>query len=111
MTLTYHCQYERSNRIQHIQKEIGLGTIVAEQYRRTSREVQSRGYYGKYICLTDTGITIVKSEDKKRVITVYVTTLSELSAVYGGISKAPNELYKKVQYNQTKYIRNGKTIW
>lgn len=111
MTMSYHCQYERANRIQHIIKEIGIGKIVAEQHRRTSYEVQSKGYYGKYVCVTDTGVTIVKSEDKTKVITMYVTTTRELIAVFGGVSKIPTELWDKVGKNQEKYIRNGKTVW
>lgn len=111
MTLSYHCQYERSNRIQHIQREIGLGAIVIEQHRRTSYEQQAKGLYGKYVCITDTGVTIVKTEDRQKVITVYVTTIPELVRVYGGVAKVPTELYKKVSYNQTKYIKDGKTIW
>lgn len=111
MTMTYHCQYERANRINHIINEIGIGNIVLEKYRMTSKEVQSKGFYGKYVCLTDTGITIVKSEDKQTVITMYVTTARELVRLYGGIRNVPSALRKKVDRNQSKYIREGKTIW
>ncbi len=110
-TMSYHCAHERANRIQKIIAEIGLGQIVLERYKLTSAEVAARGYRGKYVCITDTGVTIVKSEDKLTIITMYVTTMRELVALYGGIKKVPAGLRRRVDYNQTKYIRNGKTIW
>lgn len=111
MTLTYHCQYERANRMKKIIQMIGLGQVVAERYAMTSKDVQAKGYTGKYICITDTGITIIKSEDKQKIITVYVTTARELNYVYRGAKNVPCYLQRKVDHNQSKYIRNGKTIW
>lgn len=111
MTMTYHCQYERAQRLQHIMQEIGMGQIVAERYANTSQAVQAKGYKGKYICITDTGITIIKSEDKLKVITMYVTTARELNYVYGGSRRVPDYLRRKVDHNQSKYIKDGKTIW
>lgn len=104
-TMTYHAQYQRANRMQHIIDQIGFGQVIREKYMRAGMEA------GKYICITDTGITIVKSEDKTKVITFYVTTQRELVAVYGGTKKIPSFLRKKVDFNQSKYIRDGKTIW
>ena len=110
-TMTYHCQYERANRIKHIIEEIGLGQIVAEKYSMTSLAVQAKGYTGKYICVTNTGITIIKSEDKQKIITMYVTTARELNYVYGGVNRVPTYLKKRADHNQSKYVREGKTIW
>ena len=47
-TFTYHCQYERANRVQHIVKEIGIGQVIKKSYTA-----------GRYLCITDTGITII----------------------------------------------------
>ena len=104
--MTYHVAVQRANRVQHIISEIGTGNIIKEKYSRFDM-----GRAGRYICLTDTGITIVKSEDKQKIITMYVTTQKELVAVFGGTKKIPAYLRKKVDYNQSKYIKQGKTIW
>lgn len=104
--MTYHVSVERADRVRHIIEEIGLGTIIKEKYIRFSI-----GEAGRYICITDTGITIIKDETKERIITMYVTTKKELLAVYGNAKKIPPYLHKRVDRNQSKYIRGGKTIW
>lgn len=104
--MTYHVAVQRANRVQHIIDEIGIGQIIKEKY-----VCYGIGQAGKYICLTDTGITIVKSEDKLTIITMYVTTQKELVAVFGGVKKIPPFLRKKVDHNQSKFTTNGKTIW
>jgi hypothetical protein len=104
--MTYHCEVQRAERVKHIIKEIGVGQIIKEKY------IQFRvGDAGRYICLTDTGITIIKSEDKQKIITMYVTTQRELVSVFGGTKKIPPYLRKKVDYNQSKFTERGKTIW
>lgn len=104
-TMSYHCKVERNNRVQHIIDEVGLGQIVKEKYN------QYPGRAGTYTCITDTGVTIVKTEDKLTIVTMYVTTFRELVAVYNGTKKIPPYLKKRVDRNQTKYVKNGKTIW
>ena len=106
MNMTYHCEVQRADRVKHIVEEIGLGQIVKEKYTR-----YNIGEAGRYVCLTDTGITIIKSEDKLTVITMYVTTQRELVAVFGGAKNIPAFLKKKVDRNQSKYTKKGKTIW
>ena len=104
--MTYHVAVQRANRVNHIMNDIGLGQVVKEKYVRYSLDKA-----GHYICLTDTGITIIKSEDKQKIITIYVTTQRELVSVFGGTKKVPTFLRKKVDYNQSKYTERGKTIW
>lgn len=104
--MTYHCEVQRANRVKHIVEEIGVGQIIKEKYVR-----YNIGEAGRYICLTDTGITIIKNESKQIVITMYVTTQRELIAVFGGTKKVPTFLKKKVDHNQSKYTQAGKTIW
>jgi hypothetical protein len=106
MEMSYHVQVERADRVKHIIEEIGLGQIIKEKYTRFSLDQA-----GRWVCLTDTGITIVKTEDKLKVITMYVTTQKELVAVFGGAKKVPTFLKKKVDHNQSKYTERGKTIW
>ena len=106
MNMTYHCEVHRADRVKHIIEEIGVGQVIKEKYVR-----YNIGEPGRYICLTDTGVTIIKSEDKATIITMYVTTQRELVSVFGGTKKVPNFLKKKVDHNQSKYTERGKTIW
>ena len=104
--MSYHVKVDRAERVKHIVEEIGVGQIIKEKYVRFSLEQA-----GRYVCLTDTGITIVKTEDKQKIITMYVTTQRELVMVFGGTKKVPPFLKKKVDHNQSKYTEGGKTIW
>ena len=106
MNMTYHCEVHRAERVKHIVQEIGVGQVIKEKYIRYGLEQA-----GRYICITDTGITIVKSEDKEKIITMYVTTQKELVSVFGGTKKIPTFLKKKVDHNQSKFTEKGKTIW
>ena len=105
--MTYHVAVQRANRVQHIIEEIGIGQVIKEKYIGYG----IGGPAGRYICLTDTGITIIKDEQKLKMITMYVTTQRELVSVFGGTKKIPTYLRKKVDYNQSKYTEKGKTIW
>jgi len=105
--MTKHCSHWRAERVQHIINDIGLGQVVREKYVRDV----AAGTAGKYVCITDTGITIIKDEAKAKIITMYVTTFRELVTVYGGQKKIPPYLRKRVDRNQSKYTEGGKTIW
>ena len=104
--MTYHVAVQRADRVKHIVDDIGIGQVIKEKYVRFSLEQA-----GRWVCLTDTGITIVKDEAKEKIITMYVTTQRELVSVFGGTKKVPSFLRKKVDYNQSKYTERGKTIW
>lgn len=104
--MSYHARVQRAERIRKIIEEIGIGQIIKEKYVR-----YDLAQAGKYICITDTGITIVKDETKSTIITMYVTTQNELVAVFGGVKKVPIYLKKKVDHNQSCYTKGGKTIW
>lgn len=106
MEMTYHVAVQRADRVKHITEEIGLGQIIKEKYTRFNLNQA-----GRWVCLTDTGVTIIKSEDKLKIITMYVTTQRELVLVYGGAKNVPVFLQKKVDKNQSKYTQAGKTIW
>ena len=107
MEMTYHVAVQRAERVQHIINEIGLGQVIKEKYVGYGIGAQA----GRYVCITDTGVTIIKDEAKLKVITMYVTTQRELLFVYGGAKKVPVFLKKKVDHNQSKYTQYGKTIW
>lgn len=107
MEMTYHVKVERAERVAQIIKQIGIGQVIKEKYIGYG----IGGQAGRYLCITDTGITLVKSEDKVKLITMYVTTQNELVAVYGGTKKIPPFLRKKVDHNQSLFTQAGKTIW
>lgn len=104
--MSYHVSVQRAERVKHIVNDIGIGQIIKEKYVRFSLEQA-----GRWVCLTDTGITIIKDEKKEKIITMYVTTQRELVSVFGGPKKVPKFLRKKVDSNQSKYTEGGKTIW
>lgn len=110
MNMTYHCRVQRKNRVQEIIDNIGLGQVVREKYIHTQEQIAAKEP-GTYTCITDTGITLIKTEDKQTVITMYVTTYRELVAIYNGERNIPKFLHKRVDRNQSHYIKNGKTIW
>lgn len=105
--MTYHVSVDRAERVKNIVEKIGMGQIIKEKYVGYG----IGGPAGRYICITDTGVTIIKDEKKEKIITIYVTTQKELVQVYGGTKKIPPFLRKKVDYNQSKFTENGKTIW
>ena len=106
MEMTYHVAVQRANRVKHIIEDVGLGQVIKEKYTRYNITEA-----GRWVCITDTGITIIKDEPKQKIITMYVTTQKELVSVFGGVKKVPTYLRKKVDYNQSKYTEKGKTIW
>lgn len=106
MEMTYHVAVQRANRVKHIIEDVGLGQVIKEKYTRYNITEA-----GRWVCITDTGITIIKDEPKQKIITMYITTQKELVAVFGGAKKVPTYLRKKVDYNQSKFTKAGKTIW
>ena len=110
MEMTYHCAIQRRARVDNIIQNIGLGQVVREKYTHTPQQIYM-GQTGRWVCITDTGITLIKSEDKLKIITMYVTTYKELLMVFGGQKNIPSYLRKRVDRNQSAYIENGKTVW
>ena len=108
--LTYHAEVQRAERVKQIQDNIGLGQIVKEVYRCDFDKAQA-GNMGVYLCLTNTGITIVKDGLKEKIITMYVTTFRELVKCFGGVRNIPSYLRKRVDRNQSFFTKRGKTIW
>lgn len=108
--LTKHCEIDRKQRVEEIVKNIGIGQIVKETYIRGFNKIEAN-QQGAYVCITDTGITIVKDETHTKIITMYVTSFKELVIAFKGVNNIPKYLRKKVDQNQVKYIKKGKTIW
>lgn len=110
MDMTYHCRVQRKKRVEEIINRIGLGQVVREKYTHTLEQIAAKEP-GTYTQITDTGITLIVTEDKQHIITMYVTTYRELVAIYGGTKNIPTYLHKRVDRNQSHFTKNGKTIW
>ena len=110
LKMSYHCGVERANRVHNIVEKIGLGQIVKEKYTRNFGQIAA-GNEGRYLCVTDTGIIIVKTEDKQTAITMYVATMKLLAFIYGGNRAIPPYLRRKVDRNQSLYTKYGKTAF
>jgi hypothetical protein len=71
---------------------IGIGEVIKEQ-----KCVDEKGRVS-WQCLTDTGVILVLSEDKKIAVTLYIATQPKVSAMYEG--KTPSWVIKMVRKNK-----------
>lgn len=103
--MTNHARYDRADRINAIIDTIGIGEIVLIVPKNEYRE----------ICLTDTGVVIVRATADRKIITVYVASLQLARTLYEkkfNINRLPKALFDTVRCNQ-KYadlINNGISI-
>jgi hypothetical protein len=98
---TYHISADRLDRATYIMTTIGIGNIVKEV-----RQVDEKGRVS-WQCLTDTGVLLVLSEDKKICITLYIASQPKVSAMYGG--KTPSWMIAKVRNNR-KYAEQQNKV-
>ena len=75
ITLSHHLTADRLERMTTIATTIGFGKVIEEF---------EDDIYGEptWHCLTDTGVLLVKSADKTKIITMYVATVDRLYAYY-----------------------------
>lgn len=90
--ITYHISEDRLDRACFIMQTIGIGEIVKEE-----RCVQEDGRVS-WQCLTDTGVILVLSEDRKVAITLYIASQAKVSAMYKG--NTPSWMFKIVKKNK-----------
>lgn len=90
LTLSYHAEVERADRIAFINERIGWGQIIKEAY-----------YHGRYHCITDTGVALVVASDRQTVVTLYLVDAMELQRTFN--NNTPKFLLKKVKH----YTRMG----
>lgn len=89
---SYHISKDRIPRALYIMDTVGLGKTIKEV-----RQVDETGRVS-WQCLTDTGVILVMSEDKKICITLYIATQPKVSAMYQG--KTPSWVLNKVRKNR-----------
>ena len=89
---SYHISEERLDRACYIMQTIGIGEVIKEV-----RCVQKDNRVS-WQCLTNTGVILVLSEDKKFCITLYIATQPKVSAMYQG--KTPSWVFNIVRKNR-----------
>jgi hypothetical protein len=80
---------------------IGIGEVIKEE-----RCVDEKGRIS-WQCLTNTGVILVLSEDKKVAITLYIATQPKVSAMYQG--KTPSWVINMVRKNR-KYAEEQNKV-
>ena len=90
--ITYHISEDRLDRAVFIMETVGLGEIIKEQ-----KCVSPQGRVS-WQCLTDTGVILVLSEDRKIAITLYIASQPKVSAMYEG--NTPSWILKMVKKNK-----------
>ena len=99
--ITYHISEERIDRACYIMQTIGIGEVIKEQ-----RCIDEKGRIS-WQCLTNTGVILVLSEDKKVAITLYIATQPKVSAMYKG--KTPSWVINMVRKNR-KYAEEQNKV-
>ena len=89
---TYHISEDRLDRACFIMQTVGIGEIVKEE-----RCIQEDGRIS-WQCLTNTGVILVLSEDRKVAITLYIASQAKVSAMYKG--NTPSWMFKAVKKNK-----------
>jgi hypothetical protein len=89
---SYHISEDRIDRAMYIMETVGIGEIIKEV-----RQIDEKGRVS-WQCLTNTGVILVMSEDKKICVTLYIATQPKVSAMYQG--KTPSWVFNKVRKNR-----------
>lgn len=91
--LSYHMIQDRSDRAVYIQLNMGIGTRIIKEVRQIDED-------GKvsWQCLTDTGVLVALSEDRKILITMYIATQPKVSAMFEG--NTPGWVLRMVKKNK-----------
>lgn len=94
MELTYHAQYERAERIARLEETLGFTKVVFEVVHKQAR-----------VCVTSSGIAVVKKLHEEVLITAYAISIDELYALchIAGKKQVPPKLYKRVVKNMERH--------
>lgn len=95
-TMTKHARVDRQARLNFILDTVGVGNIVAGM-------INTNNGHPNFECLTDTGVLLVFSPDRKILITAYIPNTEKAVAVYLKSTQRkslPDGLYNKIKANQ-----------
>jgi len=103
MKITYHYEVERKDRIEFIKRYIGFGedlatTIYISEERKKKWNTPTKSV------LTDTGIIKIYALDTGDLITAYIATVSEGTAIYRkcyNVRRCPDWLVDTLYWNKT----------
>jgi hypothetical protein len=90
--ISYHISEDRLDRACYIMTTIGMGEIIKEVH---GVDEQGRGFWK---CFTDTGVMLIFNERKERVVTLYIASQPQVSAMYQG--NTPSWILKMVKKNR-----------
>ena len=92
MTLSYHAQYERADRLAQLEEVLGFTRIILEV-----PVVEEEKRY----CLTTSGIIIVKNLYRDYVVTAYMANVNQCFRLYrmAGKSQISPKVHKRVIKN------------
>ena len=102
MKISYHYSVERKDRINFIQKKVGFGEDIATTIFLSNKRAEKTSMPSKSI-LTNTGIIKIVSADDGVLITAYIATISEATAIYRKCHKVkycPDWLMTQLYSNQ-----------
>lgn len=100
--ITLHVSKDRIPRSMLIMETIGTGT----RFIKECRQVGDDGLVS-WQCLTDTGVLMVLSEDKKVCVTFYIASQPKVSAMYNG--NTPSWVFNLIRKNkELAKIQNNK---
>lgn len=99
--ITYHISEDRIDRACYIMQTIGIGEVIKEE-----RCVDEKGRIS-WQCLTNTGVILILSEDKKIAITLYIASQPKVSAMYKG--NTPSWVINMVRKNR-KYAEEQNKV-
>lgn len=89
--ISYHISEDRLDRACYIMQTIGLGEIIKEAH---GVDENGRGYWR---CFTDTGVMLIFNEQKTKVVTLYIASQPQVSAIFKG--QTPSWIFKMVRKN------------
>lgn len=97
MTLSYHAQFERAERFAKLEETLGFTNIAMEAIdpKRNTK-----------LCVTSSGILIVKDVKTDMVVTAYMISVKELISISrkAGKKQVPPKLMKRVEKNMVRHI-------
>lgn len=96
MTLSYHAQYERAERLALIEEVLGFTNVAF------TVDIPEENH--KY-CVTTSGVLMVKGMDEDVLVTAFAITVEKLTYLCRRAGKAqiPPKLYKKVVKNYERH--------
>lgn len=103
MKVTYHFEIERKDRIDFIKKYIGFGNDLATTIFLSEQRAKTRNTPSKTI-LTDTGIIKIVTCDTEELITAYIATVTEGTAIYRkyyNVKRCPNWFMEVLNFNKS----------